>query len=121
MIKDTISLVTPQEAVKLAKKRPLQDDIDIVHEIYNEFFSGLSDEDVRKSKMFYTVLFWTTVWNAGRVQGIREERKRRRKAAERAAENGVAKCDPIKNKLLRRLPNTQQLTNNRLKQSAPLL
>lgn len=77
MIKDAIPLVTPQEAVKLAGLRTIGD-FDIVREIYNEFVSGLSDEEIKKNKLYYSVSFWATVWNAGRVQGIREERIRRK-------------------------------------------
>lgn len=91
MVKDAISLVTPQEAVKLAKQRTIGD-FDIVREIYNEFVSSLSEKQIKEENLYYSICLWETIWNAGRVQGIREERKRRRKVAE----NGVTKCYPIK-------------------------
>lgn len=63
------SLVTPAEAVKLAMFRTYKD-VCIASEVmteYNRLFGADS-----------TVWSMGVVWNAGRMQGIREERAKRR-------------------------------------------
>lgn len=62
------SLVTPKEAVRLSEYRSIKD-IYIAVEIAKEYkATGIVQE-----------LTWVfgTIWNAGRMQGIREERAKR--------------------------------------------
>ncbi len=69
-------LVTPQEAVKLSNI--LQFDIQhIVNDIAIEFQNNQSAEDMQKDPQFYSLWLMSAIWNAGRVQGIREERKKK--------------------------------------------
>lgn len=62
------NLVSPQEAVRLAEYRSIKD-IYIAVDIAKEY----------KDKGIVQELTWLfgTIWNAGRIQGIREERARR--------------------------------------------
>lgn len=63
------SLVTPAEAVKLAMHRTYKD-VCIASEVmteYNRLFGADS-----------TAWLMGVIWNAGRMQGIREERAKRR-------------------------------------------
>lgn len=62
------SLVTPKEAVRLSEYRSIKD-IYIAVEIAKEY----------KATGIVQDLTWVfgTIWNAGRIQGIREERAKR--------------------------------------------
>ena len=63
------SLVTPAEAVKLAMFRTYKD-VCIASEVATEY-NRLLDADS-------TAWLMGVIWNAGRMQGIREERAKRR-------------------------------------------
>ena len=64
-------LVTPIEAVKLTHYRTIEDFV-IVENIENAFseHSGYNKSDV----IWYYRCLLATIYNAGRIQGIREER-----------------------------------------------
>lgn len=79
-------LVTPQEAVKLSNNLTC-DIYRFVNDIYVEFQNSQSAEDMEKYPDFYSIWLMAVIWNAGRVQGIREER--RKKNITVSAENGV--------------------------------
>ena len=70
-------LVTPQEAVKLSNILTL-DIHHIVNDIAVEFQNAQSAEDMEKDPRFYSLWLMSAVWNAGRVQGIREERRKKK-------------------------------------------
>lgn len=63
------SLVTPAEAVKLAMFRTYKD-VRIASEVMTEYNRLLGADS--------TVWAMGVIWNAGRMQGIREERAKRR-------------------------------------------
>lgn len=69
-------LITPAEAIRLSQTRTIAD-FDIVRVLTAEFEKDLTAEDVRINQQYYTFLLLSTIWNAGRVQGIREERKKK--------------------------------------------
>lgn len=62
------SLVTAQEAVKVSKHRGLKD-IYIATEIAEEYKTS--------GDVMELIFLYGTIWNAGRIQGIREERAKR--------------------------------------------
>lgn len=69
-------LITPAEAIRLSQTRTISD-FDIVKDLTAEFEKDLTAEDVKINQQYYTFLLLATIWNAGRVQGIREERKKK--------------------------------------------
>lgn len=69
-------LITPAEAIKLSHTRTISD-FDIVKDLTAEFEKDLTAEDIKINQQYYTFLLLATIWNAGRVQGIREERKKK--------------------------------------------
>jgi hypothetical protein len=62
------SLVTAQEAVRVSKYRGLKD-IYIANEIAEEYKTS--------GDVMELIFLFGTIWNAGRIQGIREERAKR--------------------------------------------
>ena len=69
-------LISPEEAVTLSRERTISD-IRIAEAIEKIHIAEYSnDDDVRW--VYLTLL--STIWNAGRVQGIREERQKRKGA-----------------------------------------
>lgn len=69
-------LITPDEAIKLGKCITLYD-IYIANDIANEYM-----KEMRRSptKLVAVDLYtFSYVWNAGRIQGVREERAKRKK------------------------------------------
>lgn len=69
-------LITPEEAIRLSKTRTISDFF-IVQDITAKFENGLTAEEVEQDQQYYSMLLLVTIWNAGRVQGIREERKKK--------------------------------------------
>ncbi len=69
-------LITPAEAIKLGNMRTISD-FSIVQDITAEFQSGLSADEIEANEQYYTWVLLVAIWNAGRVQGIREERKKK--------------------------------------------
>lgn len=69
-------LITPAEAIRLGNMRNIGD-FSIVQDITAEFQSGHSADEIKANEQYYTWVFLVTIWNAGRVQGIREERKKK--------------------------------------------
>ena len=65
-------LITPQEAIILVERRPVED-VYICTEIEREFDkrNGQLESALRHA------LLMTAIWNGGRIQGIREERRRK--------------------------------------------
>lgn len=68
-MKRVTPMITPQEAVKFAGERTI-DDMYIAVKIANEF------RDTQPTR-WNNMKILAAVWNAGRVQGIREERRKR--------------------------------------------
>ena len=78
MKQDVISLPTlsPQEAVRLSQQRTINDII-IVKDIYEAYDN--ENHQIRESQPFwYTLSLLSTCWNAGRIEGVRMERARRK-------------------------------------------
>lgn len=69
-------LITPKEAIKLSKLLGF-DIFHIVNDIATEFDSTIPADDKEKDDTYYSLLLLATVWNAGRIHGIREERKKK--------------------------------------------
>lgn len=72
---DFDALVTSSEALQLAEHRGVKD-MDICMNIIKAFdkkYNPVRDEDLQ----WYCQAVFATVWNAGRVQGIREERRKK--------------------------------------------
>lgn len=69
-------LITPEEAIRLSKTRTISDFF-IVQDITAKFENGLTAEEVEQDPQYYSMLLLVAIWNAGRVQGIREERKKK--------------------------------------------
>lgn len=81
------SLVTPEEVLQIGKHCKLIHML-TVDKIRNAFIGDAKKQKLREEQPdFYLMLFATYIWNAGRVQGIREERNRR-KARQKEGENG---------------------------------
>ncbi len=79
-------LITPEEAIRLSKTRTISDFF-IVQDITAKFENGLTAEEVEQDQQYYSMLLLVAIWNAGRVQGIREERKKKNISV--SAENSV--------------------------------
>ncbi len=73
---EEIQLVTAQEAVTLIKYRTISD-FEICEQISAAHFKKTAAQPKNGSTWNYMTLL-ATIWNAGRVQGIREERKNKR-------------------------------------------
>lgn len=69
-------LITPEEAIRLSKTRTISDFF-IVQDITAKFENALTAEEVEQDQQYYSMLLLVAIWNAGRVQGIREERKKK--------------------------------------------
>ncbi len=69
--------VTAAEAFKLSETRTLRD-MYIAEELFNYCYTAFDDETDRRWK---NLKILATIWNAGRIQGIREERAKKRKMA----------------------------------------
>ena len=78
MVTSSKPLVTPQEALEMAENFRSVDDITTVMEIVDYFYeTKYFEKRERSSDRFVQLAFLAAVWNAGRVQGIREERVKR--------------------------------------------
>lgn len=67
-----------EEAVQLGTIRPLNKNVLDMLEGMNEEYLSIFRDRLKKFPDFYTILFYFSVWNAGRIEGIRAERKRRK-------------------------------------------
>lgn len=67
-----------EEAVQLGTIRPLNKNVLDMIEGMNEEYLSIFRDRLKKFPDFYTILFYFSVWNAGRIEGIRAERKRRK-------------------------------------------
>lgn len=72
-----IPTLSPKEAVRLGVKRPV-DDLNTVKSIYDEH-KTLFGDCVKEDCIFTFFVALSTCYNAGRVEGIRQERAKRRK------------------------------------------
>ena len=68
-------LITPQEAAALSDKFGTNDDIYRADDIYKEFMKLKSSESDNLWKFLCAI---GTIYTAGRIQGIREERRKKR-------------------------------------------
>lgn len=71
-------LVTAQEAVELVEYRTILD-FEICEQISAAHFKKTAAQPKNGSTWNYMTLL-ATIWNAGRVQGIREERRKKHAA-----------------------------------------
>lgn len=76
-------LVTPEEAVKLSQLGTIEH-ISIAAKIAKESINHEIDEMIREDKeirdfKWAQLKVWVTVWNAGRIAGIRAERMKGRR------------------------------------------
>ena len=71
-----------EEAVQLGINRPINRNVLAMLEGMNEEHLSRFRDKFKTSPEFYTMLFYFSVWNAGRIEGIRAERKRRKQAAQ---------------------------------------
>ena len=67
----------PQEAVRLGGLRNVED-IKIVEKIYEAYYAE-NYENIARSPNWYTFYLLAVCWNAGRLEGVRMERARRKK------------------------------------------
>lgn len=72
----TSPTLCPQEAVRLGKLRTIND-ILIVEDIY-EAYDSQKAEYRNTDPLWYTFCLLATCWNAGRIEGVRMERARRK-------------------------------------------
>lgn len=79
--------LTPQEAVRLGNLRTIAD-WRIVEKINNYFYFKNKRYYVECPE-YYTEKLLATVWNAGRIEGIRAERQRRNQTAQNYANKGA--------------------------------
>lgn len=82
-MKKTPILITPKEAVSLVKYSPVTNlkicrQIESLHFVKMKPINESMIEDISTNAASYCVLL-LTIFNAGRIQGIREERKNKRK------------------------------------------
>lgn len=80
-----MSIITPEKVIAIIEEQTLPD---------REYIENIFTISQRYKKDTTWACLGT--FHYGVMVGIQQERKRRRKAAERAAENGVTKCYPIK-------------------------
>ena len=71
-------LITPAEAVSLTREYATSQEILAVIEIEREYRKH-PERNAKNPRDLYMILL-TTCYNAGRIQGIREERQRRKTA-----------------------------------------
>lgn len=71
-----------EEAVQLGEIRPLNKNVFDMLKGMNEEFLSIFRDRLKTSPEFYTMLFYFSVWNAGRIEGIRAERHRRKQATQ---------------------------------------
>lgn len=72
----TAPTLRPHEAVRLGRLRTAAD-IRIVEDIY-EAYEELNRDMRYKDPNWYTFCLLATCWNAGRIEGMRKERARRK-------------------------------------------
>lgn len=72
-----------EEAVQLGRIRPLNKDVCNMLEGMSEEYLSIFMDRFRTAPKFYTLVFYFSVWNAGRIEGIRAERKRRKQATQK--------------------------------------
>lgn len=86
--------ITAEEAIAKADICCLLSDMQIGHEIYNAFMPRIRGAAPGRDSWEWYCLFGT-IFFAGRVQGVREERARRREiAARKAARSGIRERGP---------------------------
>ena len=66
----------PKESVRLGGLRNVED-IRIVEKIYNAYYAE-NYEEIERSPNWVTFCLLATCWNAGRIEGVRMERARRK-------------------------------------------
>ncbi len=74
--------ISPKEAVMLGDFCTVNDTV-ICNSIFEEFYDKhpkMQKPQIINENIYGLAWFLATVWNAGRVQGIREERKKRKTA-----------------------------------------
>ena len=72
-----VKLVKPAEVIKISMWHRTSADSRIALEIAEAFdkeYIGF----LKESSRFYRMCLFTAIWNGGRIQGIREERQRRK-------------------------------------------
>lgn len=79
-IDNPIATLTPQEAVRLDNFRTIAD-LHIIKPIQDEFYRQ-NKKYYHTDHIFFCSALLMTIWNAGRIEGIRAERKRRKQAAQ---------------------------------------
>lgn len=72
--RDTDIMITPKEAATFANYAT-QRDLSYCYELYHEY---LKKEPFKANDLFYTMCVFACMYNAGRIQGILEERKSRK-------------------------------------------
>ena len=71
-----------EEAVQLGINRPINKNVLAMLEGMNEEYLSRFRDEFKTYPEFYTIIFYFSVWNAGRIEGIRAERKRRKQAVQ---------------------------------------
>ena len=71
-----------EEAVQLGINRPINKNVLAMLEGMNEEYLSRFRDKLKTCPEFYTIVFYYAVWNAGRIEGIREERQRRKQASQ---------------------------------------
>ena len=69
--------LAPEEAIRLNLERTISD-IDIVKPIYHAYIEYEKKAKTNQSFEMYILMLLSTCWNAGRIEGIRMERAKRK-------------------------------------------
>lgn len=70
-------LISPQEVIAIARQHTAVSTIDIVEELCSEWNRQTITESWEGNERFRFTCMLATLFNAGRIQGIREERQKR--------------------------------------------
>lgn len=77
--KESPQLITTEEAVTLCIKFATLDDIDTAEDIYLAYMDKVKDT---RDKRYAEMCVLAAIYSAGRIQGIREERAKRKQRNE---------------------------------------
>ena len=72
---EVISLINPKEAINLSYYRTIED-FEIIDRIEDAYYKHTIYD--RSDNIWFHKCLLDTIWNAGRIQGIREERMKKK-------------------------------------------
>lgn len=74
--KEITRMITPKEGAYLSI-HSTESDLDYCYDLYHEF---LDRNPCKLNSLYYTLRVFACMYNAGRIQGIREERAKKKKS-----------------------------------------